>query len=66
MTKRYIVIAKVGNEKFIKHRTSNLLLYTNYLNVNWSNWRYFNVFDKETRLQIANFTKNRTPTKPHI
>jgi len=66
MTKRYVVIAKVGNEKFIKHRTSNLLLYTNYLNKNWSDWRYFNVFDKETRLQLASFTKNRIPTKAHI
>lgn len=66
MTKRYVVIAKVGNEKFIKHRTSNLLLYTNYLNKNWSDWRYFNVFDKETKIQIANFTKNRIPTSAYI
>lgn len=66
MTKRYVVIAKVGNEKFIKHRTSNLLLYVNYLNKNWSDWRYFNVFDKETEIQIGNFTKNRTPVNAHI
>lgn len=61
MSKRYIVIAKVGKDKFIKHRTSNLLLYTNYLDTNWADWRWFNVFDKETKLQLASFTKNRRP-----
>ena len=63
MTKKYVVIAKVGNNKFIKHNVSNLLLYTNYLDKNWSSWRWFNVFDKSTKKQITSFTKNKRPSK---
>lgn len=66
MTKKYIVIAKVGNDKFIKHHVSNLLLYTNYLDKNWSDWRWFNVFDKKTKEQITSFTKNRRPNKSFV
>lgn len=64
--KKRIVIAKVkkGTEtKFVKYEyVNNLVRFTRYLDVNFDDWYYMNVFDRESRQQIANFTKNRPPT----
>jgi hypothetical protein len=61
--KRYTCIAKTGNEKFVKYRLNNLAKFTAFLDRKWPNWRWFNVFDNRTKLQIANFTKNSRPTR---
>lgn len=62
--KKYTIIAKVGNEKFVKYRCSDLLSLVRFLDKSWPDWRWFNVFDKRTKEQIANFTtKNRPQTK---
>ena len=70
---KYNVIAKVGNpgdnpsapSGFIRlHNVVDLLdLTANYLDRDWPDWRYFNVFDANTRLPVASFTKNRRPTQ---
>jgi hypothetical protein len=64
-SKRYIVIAKVGSDKFIKHHTSDLLKYSKYLKDNYPDFRYFNVFDKATGVQITSYTKYRLPASKH-
>ena len=63
ITERYTCIAKTGNEKFVKYRLNNLDKFTAFLDREWPNWRWFNVFDNRTKLQIANFTKNSRPTR---
>jgi len=65
-SKKYRVIAKVDNEKFVKYHVNNLLLFTNFLDNDFSGWRWFNVYDKKTGNQLANFTSKQRPTKRFI
>lgn len=59
--KKYRVIAKVENERFVKYNCNDLLKFTQFLDRKFPDWRWFNVFDKKTKNQIANFTKNNRP-----
>lgn len=59
--KKYEIIAKVENEKFVKYNCSDLVKFTQFLDKDFPDWRWFNVFDKKTKNQIANFTKNNRP-----
>lgn len=64
--KKYKVIAKVENDKFVKYNVNNLLLFTEFLDVNFNGWRWFNVYEytKESNgTQLANFTTANRPTK---
>lgn len=64
--KKRSVIVKVGPEKFVKYEYVNdLVRFTAYLDSNFPSWRYYNVFDRETRTQIGNFTTKNRPVK-HI
>lgn len=67
--KKYKVIAKVENEKFVKYNVNNLLLFTDFLDKNFVDWRWFNVFEHtsdDTGKQIGNFTKTNRPLKKFI
>ena len=67
MNKQYSCIVKVDGERFVKYRTvNNLLKFTLFLDANFSEWRYYNVYDKTTKQQIASFTKNKRPNHPQI
>lgn len=61
--KKYKVIVKVDNEKFVKYNVNNLLLFTEFLDLNFNGWRWFNVFEYKKEgdgQQLASFsTKNR-------
>lgn len=62
--KKYKVIAKVGNDKFVKYNVNNLLLFSRFLDKDFPDWRYFNVYaytKDGSGNQIANYTKNRRP-----
>jgi len=65
-SKRYTCIVKAGREKFVKYRLNDLVKFTVFLDRNWSDWRWFNVFDNRTRRQLANFTKNERPASPRV
>ena len=58
--KKYKVIAKVNNDKFVKYHINNLLSFTTFLDTKYPEWRYFNVFNTNGQ-QIANYTKNNIP-----
>ena len=60
-SKKYRVIVKVGDSKFLKYHVNNLLKFTSFLDAEFPNWRFFNVFDYDTREQIANYTRNNKP-----
>lgn len=65
--KKYKVIAKVNDTKFVKYNVNNLLLFTDFLDKNFSDWRWFNVYAKnESKEQIGNFTNKNRPTKRFI
>ena len=64
--KKYKVIAKVENDKFVKYNVNNLLLFTEFLDINFSGWRWFNVFEYKKEgngMQLANFTTKSRPLK---
>ena len=64
--KLYTIVAKVNNEHFVKYRCSDLLSFTSFLDKSYPGWRWFNVFDKKTKVQIGNFTNKIRPQKKHI
>ena len=67
--KKYKVIAKVEKDKFVKYNVNNLLLFTEFLDVNFNGWRWFNVYEytKESNgTQLANFTTTNRPTKRFV
>ena len=62
--KKYKVIAKVEKDKFVKYNVNNLLLFTEFLDVNFSGWRWFNVFEYTKDgdgSQLASFTTKNRP-----
>lgn len=63
--KKYKVVAKVEDQKFVKYNVNNLLLFTQFLDKNFSDWRWFNVYNMSQE-QIANFTNKSRPTSSHI
>ena len=68
-SKKYKIIVKVNNEKFVKYNVNDLLLFTEFLDINFSGWRWFNVFEykKESNgSQLASFTTKDRPTKKFI
>lgn len=65
-SKKYKVIAKVGGEKFVKYNVNNLILFTAFLDRQFPSWTWYNVYDKESRKQLSNFTKKQRPINKHL
>lgn len=57
----YRVWVKVEADKTLTYRSSDLLNFTRFLNKSYPEWRFFNVYDKESGQQLASFTKNKQP-----
>lgn len=66
MSKRYTCIAKVDDEHFVKYRLNDLLKFVAFLDQRWTGWRWFNVYDKRTKQQLASFTNRRRPDRSTI
>lgn len=67
--KKYKVIAKVGNEKFVKYNCNNLVMFGQFLDKSFKDWRWFNVYlyTKEGNgEQVGKFTNKRRPTSSSI
>jgi hypothetical protein len=64
--KKYTCIAKAASEKFVKYRLNDLIKFTTFLDKQWPDWRWFNVFDNRTKTQVANFTKVNRPTRSRV
>jgi hypothetical protein len=67
--KKYKVIAKVSSDRFVKYNVNNLLKFTEFLDKEFSGWRYFNVYrytKDSTGEQLANFTTNSRPDRPFL
>ncbi|NQZ79185.1 MAG: hypothetical protein HRT61_24155 [Ekhidna sp.] len=58
----YKCIVKVGAEDFKAWHVRNLVSFTNFLDREHPTWRFFNVYCKKNRTQLASFTKNNRPT----
>ncbi len=67
--KKYKVIVKVGKDKFLKYNVNNLLLFTLFLDENFKDWKWFNVYNytkDSTGEQVGNFTNTRRPLTKYI
>ncbi len=65
--RKYNVIIKAGESTFIKYRNvTNLLRLTTYLDAKHTGWMWYNVYDSNTRLQVASFTRHKRPTSRHV
>lgn len=72
--KRYAAIVKIGNNQdgtahCVKYRFDDLLRFTKFLDIRWSSWRWFNLYPNRGAgkgRQIANFTKNKRPSKKYV
>ena len=67
--KKYVVIARIKEHGFwrvAKWNCNNLLSFTAFLDRNFQEWAWFNVYDKYTREQVGNFTKFNRPMHKFI
>jgi len=68
--KKYRVITKIGNNsdgsaQCVRYRCSDLVSYCRFLDKTFPSWTWTNVYDKETGVQLGNFTKFSRPTVKH-
>ncbi len=74
MSKRYIAIVKIkdlqdGSAHCLKYRFSNLLNFTVFLDKNWAEWKWYNVYSNSginKGRQLANFTKHKRPKSKFV
>ncbi len=65
--KRYNVIVKLRTQQFLKYQVNDLLKFTAYLDKEHAGqWTWYNVFDRRTRQQVANFTNKRRPVSATV
>jgi hypothetical protein len=72
--KKYIAIVKINNNPdqtayCVKYRFNNLLKFTEFLDLKWSNWKWFNVYANKGNIkgkQLASFTNRNRPVKKDI
>lgn len=69
MKKKYKVIAKINNDKFVKYNVNNLITFSNFLDREFGGFMWFNVYTYVKGgkgEQIANYTKNNRPNTRHV
>jgi len=67
--KKYICIVKVGEARFLRYHVNDLIRFTEFLDKQFSDWRWFNVYSNskvQKRSQVASFTRNRRPDKRFV
>lgn len=62
---KYVCIVKT-TDKHLKYHVTDLIKFTSFLDSNFTDWKYFNVYDLKTKDQIGNFTINNKPTSRRI
>jgi hypothetical protein len=74
MSKKYKVIVKINNNPngtayCVKYRVDDLLKFTQFLDKNWIEWKWFNVYSNlgiNKGKQLANFTSNNRPVEKFV
>jgi len=72
--KRYIAIVKIRNNAdgtayCVKYRFDNLLKFTEFLDVKFCGWKWYNVYSNKMEdkgKQLGNFTNKRRPAKSRL
>lgn len=66
VVKKMKVIAKVSPDRFVKYNVQDLVSFARYLDRSFPDWRWMNVYDKNTGNQVCSFTRNHRPTTKHV
>lgn len=66
IVKKMKVIAKVSPDRFVKYNVQDLVSFTRFLDRSYPDWRYMNVYDKQTREQVCSFTRYHKPATKHV
>lgn len=61
---KYKAIVKVSNDRFVKYHVDNLLSFTKFLDKNFPDWRFMNIFLDGK--QIANYTNKQRPSTKKV
>ena len=63
-----VIKIKTDNEdRFLKYRgINNLVKFTEFLDRNFPNWKYFNIYDHKSKSYLKSFTINNKPKTPKI
>jgi hypothetical protein len=69
MKKKYKVIAKINNDKFVKYNVNNLIAFSNFLDREFGGFMWFNVYTYTkdgNGEQIANYTNKNRPNTRYV
>jgi len=70
MSAKYRAWVVISGRKPVTYKVTNLVLFTKFLDREFPNWSFFNVYPylqgKITTEKLASFTKNRKPQKPKL
>ena len=74
MPKKYKAIVKIknnpdGTAHCVKYRVTDLIKSTQFLDIKWNGWSWFNVYSNigvNKGVQLANFTKNNRPESKSV
>jgi hypothetical protein len=55
--KRYVCITKVANDKAVKYHVSDIRLYKKFIDSNFPDWLYTNVYFSKSREKAFSFTQ---------
>jgi hypothetical protein len=74
VSKKYVAIVKIGNKAdgtahCVKYRFNNLMKFAEFLDRNWQDWKWFNVYSnrgKNKKQQVTNFTNKQRPVKHYV
>jgi len=72
--KKYKAIVKIKNNPdgtayCVKYRFDDLLKFTNFLDLEWKEWKWYNVYsnkDENKGQQLGSFTKNNKPNSKYM
>lgn len=74
MGKRYTAIVKINNKSngeahCLKYRFNDLINFTYFLDKNWSDWKWYNVYsnlENNKGVQLGSFTKIKRPVSKSL
>ena len=67
--KRYMIVAKINDKNLIRCSANDLLKFTKFLDTNFLNWSWFNVYQNvcgRKGCALASFTAKKRPIKRFI
>jgi len=69
-SKKYRLWVKVSNAKFVTYKSNDLLSFVRFLDKEFADWRFFNVYPylkgEINNTELARFTKTNRPKTKHV